>query len=58
MLDKYRYNGSFHVVIDGTQLYSTEINLGKEAITKVISKGKENEYTLYSTNTVNPEPSF
>jgi hypothetical protein len=29
MLDKYRYNGLFHVVIDGTGLYSTRVNLGE-----------------------------
>jgi len=34
MLNKYRFNSLFHVVIDGTVLYSTEINLGKQAITK------------------------
>lgn len=28
MLDKYRFNGSFHVAIDGTGLYSTRVNLG------------------------------
>ena len=48
MLDKYRYNGLFHVVIDGTVLYSTRVNLGEQAITKVYNKGEENEYTLYS----------
>lgn len=48
MLDKYRYNGLFHVVIDGTRLYSTRVNLGEQAITKVYNKGEENEYTLYS----------
>jgi len=48
MFDKYRYNGLFHVVIDGTGLYSTKINLGEQAITKVYNKGEENEYTLYS----------
>ena len=48
MLDKYRYNGLFHVVIDGTGLYSTRVNLGEQAITKVYNKGEENEYTLYS----------
>jgi len=48
MLDKYRYNGMFHVVIDGTGLYSTSIDLGAEAITKVYNEGKENEYKLYS----------
>ena len=48
MLDKYRYNGMFQVAIDGTQLYSTPVNLGDEAITKTYNKGKDNEYTLYS----------
>lgn len=48
MLDKYRFNGLFHVVIDGTQLYSTQFYLGEEAITRVYNKGKENELTLYS----------
>ena len=28
MLDKFRFNGMFHIVIDGTSLYSTEVNLG------------------------------
>ena len=48
MFDKYRFNGLFHVVIDGTGLYSTRVNLGENAITKVYNKGEENEYTLYS----------
>lgn len=48
MLDKYRFNGLFHVVIDGTGLYSTKVNLGEQAITKVFNEGEENEYTLYS----------
>lgn len=48
MFDKYRFNGLFHVVIDGTGLYSTKVNLGERAITKVYNKGEENEYTLYS----------
>lgn len=48
MFDKYRYNGMFHVVIDGTGLYSTEVNLGEQAITKIYNEGKENEYKLYS----------
>lgn len=48
MLDKYRFNGLFHVVIDGTGLYSTKVNLGEQAITKVYNKDAENEYTLYS----------
>ncbi len=48
MLDKYRFNGMFHVVIDGTGLYSTKVNLGDQAITKVYNKGEANEYILYS----------
>lgn len=48
MLDKYRFNGMFHVVIDGTGLFSTKVNLGENAITKTYNKGEENEYTLYS----------
>ena len=48
MLDKYRFNGLFHVVIDGTGLYSTRVNLGEQAITKIYNKDEENEYTLYS----------
>lgn len=48
MLDKYRFNGMFHVVIDGTGLYSTKINFGEQAITKVYNKSEENEYILYS----------
>ena len=48
MLDKYRYNGMFHVIIDGTGLYSTKVNLGENAISKVYNKGTENEFTLYS----------
>ena len=48
MLDKYRFNGFCYVVIDGTGLYSTKVNLGENAITKVYNKGEENEYTLYS----------
>ena len=48
MLDKYRYNGMFHVVIDGTGLFSTPVYLGKQAITKVFNEGKDNEYKLYS----------
>ena len=48
MLDKYRFNGLFYVVIDGTGLYSTKVNLGEQAITKVYNKGKIDEYTLYS----------
>ena len=48
VLDKYRYKGMFHVVIDGTGLYSTKVNLGEQAITKVFNEGEDNEYTLYS----------
>ena len=48
MFDKYRFYGLFHVVIDGTGLYSTRVNLGEKAITKVHNKGTENEYTTYS----------
>ena len=52
MLDKYRFNGLFHIVIDGTGLYSTRVNLGEQAITKVYNKDEENEYTLYSYYTL------
>ena len=48
MLDKYRFNGFFHIVIDGTGLYSTRVNLGGQAITKVYNKDQDNEYILYS----------
>ena len=48
ILDKYRFNGLFYIVIDGTGLYSTKVNLGEQAITKVYNKGEDNEYTLYS----------
>jgi len=48
MLDKYRLCSMFHIAIDGTGLYSTKVNLGENAITKVYNKGEENEYTLYS----------
>lgn len=48
MLDKYRFNELFHIVIDGTGLYSTKINLGEQAITKIYNKDEDNEYTLYS----------
>lgn len=48
MLDKYRFNGLFHVVIDGTGLFSSKIDLGEHAITKVFNEGLDNEYKLYS----------
>lgn len=47
-LDKYRYKGMFHVVIDGTGLYSTPVYLGEQAITRIFNEGKENESKLYS----------
>lgn len=44
-LDKFRLlNGSFYVVIDGSGLFSTQIDLGKNCIYKVHNKGLENEY--------------
>ncbi len=47
-LDKFRLsNGSFYVVIDGTGLYSTRIDLGKNCIYKVHNKGTDDEYTEY-----------
>lgn len=48
MLDKYRFKGFFHVVIDGTGLYSTKVDLGEQAITKVYNEGQDNETKLYS----------
>lgn len=52
MLDKFKYNGMFHVVIDGTGLYSTSLYLGENAITKIYNEGEENEYKLYSYYTL------
>lgn len=47
-LDKFRLsNGSFYVVIDGSGLFSTRINLGKNCIYKVHNKGTDDEYTEY-----------
>ena len=48
MLDKYRFQGMFHIVIDGTGLYSTRYNLGEQAITKIYNEGKGDEYKIYS----------
>lgn len=48
ILDKYRFNGLFHIVIDGTGLYYTKVNLGEQSITKVYNKDQDNEYTLFS----------
>lgn len=48
MLDKYRYNGLFYIAIDGTGLYSTRVNLGEQAITKIHNKGTNSQYTEYS----------
>lgn len=52
MLDKYRFNGFFLVVIDGTGLYSTRVNLGEQAITKVYNKDEKTEYIFYSYDTL------
>ncbi len=47
-LDRFRlFNGSFYVVIDGSGLFSTRINLGKNCIYKVHNKGTDAEYTEY-----------
>ena len=47
-LDKFRlFNGSFYVVIDGSGLFSTRVDLGKNCIYKVHNIGTENEYTEY-----------
>jgi len=47
-LDKFRlFNDSFYVVIDGTGLFSTRIDLGKGCIYKVHNKGSDEEYTEY-----------
>ena len=47
-LDKFRlFNGSFYVVIDGSGLFSTKIDLGKNCIYKIHNKGSENEYIEY-----------
>jgi len=47
-LDKFRLsNGSFYIVIDGTGLFSTTIDLGKQCIYKTHNKGTEEEYTMY-----------
>ena len=47
-LDKFRlFNGSFYVVIDGSGLFSTQIDLGKNCIYKVHNKDLENEYIEY-----------
>lgn len=47
-LDKFRMsNGSFYVAIDGSVLFSTHIDLGKNCVYKVHNKGLENEYIEY-----------
>ena len=47
-LDKFRlFNGSFYVVIDGSGLFSTHTNLGKNCIYKVHNKGTDKEYIEY-----------
>lgn len=48
MLDKYKFNGLFHGVIDDTGLFSTKKDLGEHSITKVFNEGEDNVYTLYS----------
>jgi len=48
MLDKFRlFNDSFYIVIDGTGLFSTRIDLGKGCIYKVRNKDTDEEYTEY-----------
>ena len=47
LLDKFRYNGYFQIIIDATMLYSTRRDLGKFATTKTFKKETEEEYTLY-----------
>lgn len=47
-LDNFRlFNNSFYIVIDGTGLFTTKINLGENSTYKVFNKGTENEYTSY-----------
>ncbi len=47
-LDRFRLsNGSFYVVIDGSGLFSTRIDLGKNCIYKIHNKGTDKEYTEY-----------
>jgi len=47
-LDKFRLSdGSFYVVIDGTGLFSTRVDLGQDSIHKVHNKGTDGEYTEY-----------
>lgn len=48
MLERYRFNGLFHITIDSTNLYSTRVNLDEQSITKTYNKDQDNEYTLFS----------
>lgn len=34
MLDKYKFNSMFYIIIDSAELYSTKANLRKQVITK------------------------
>ena len=47
MFDKYRFKGMFHIVLDGTGLYSSRMNLGEKALTKTHNKDTDQEYTEY-----------
>ena len=47
-LDKYRlFNKSFYIVIDGSGLYSTRLNLGDDSLHKIHNKETDNEYIEY-----------
>ena len=52
VLNSFRipYNGKnyFHIVIDGTGLFSRAYEIDKMAITKTYNKGSDDEYTIYS----------
>ena len=47
-LDQFKHFGLWHIVIDGTELYSSLDNLGPGAISKTYNKGQDDEYTIYS----------
>ena len=47
MFDQYRFNNLFHIVIDGTGLYSSRKDLGKNSLIKVHNKKTDSEYTEY-----------
>lgn len=48
VFDKYRFSGLFHIVIDGTGLYSSKQYLGENSIVKIFNEGQDNEFKLYS----------